>query len=186
MYWHQGCVITATVSIQREGGEGAGSYLRRCEFMVQKEFLNSSFLYLRECEYRSHMYSHKIYFLGNCFLHVLVLCWGVVFLIKGTILPSERKNSRLNSHKIESVNVSVSLDREAHSMDQYRSRPKLSENFDRMIGPYEFQGKNSYGPIIGPYECSWGNSYGPMVLKVLPKFPPTLVLVHGWLFSGTH
>ena len=29
---------------------------------------------------------------------------------------------------------------------------------------------------------SWGNSYGPMVLKVLPKFPPTLVLVHGWLF----
>ena len=29
---------------------------------------------------------------------------------------------------------------------------------------------------------SWGNSYGPMVLKVLLKFPPTLVLVHGWLF----
>ena len=29
---------------------------------------------------------------------------------------------------------------------------------------------------------SWGNSYGPMVLKVLQKFPPTLVLVHGWLF----
>ena len=28
----------------------------------------------------------------------------------------------------------------------------------------------------------WGNSYGPMVLKVRPKFPPTLVLVHGWLF----
>ena len=25
-------------------------------------------------------------------------------------------------------------------------------------------------------------SYGPMVLKVLQKFPPTLVLVHGWLF----
>ena len=23
-----------------------------------------------------------------------------------------------------------------------------------------------------------------MVLKVLPKFPPTLVLVHGWLFPG--
>ena len=31
---------------------------------------------------------------------------------------------------------------------------------------------------------SWGNSYGPMVLKVLQKFPPTLVLVHGWLFPG--
>ena len=29
---------------------------------------------------------------------------------------------------------------------------------------------------------SWGNSYGPMVPKVLLKFPPTLALVHGWLF----
>ena len=29
---------------------------------------------------------------------------------------------------------------------------------------------------------SWGNSYGPMVLKGLLKFPPTLALVHGWLF----
>ena len=32
------------------------------------------------------------------------------------------------------------------------------------------------------YTFSWGNSYGPMVLKVLLKFPPTLALVHGWLF----
>ena len=31
---------------------------------------------------------------------------------------------------------------------------------------------------------SWRNSYGPMVLKVLQKLPPTLVLVHGWLFPG--
>ena len=31
---------------------------------------------------------------------------------------------------------------------------------------------------------SWGNSYGPMVLKVLLKFPPTLVLVHGWLLPA--
>ena len=31
---------------------------------------------------------------------------------------------------------------------------------------------------------SWGNLYGPMVLKVLQKFPPTLVLVHGWLFPA--
>ena len=31
---------------------------------------------------------------------------------------------------------------------------------------------------------SWGNSYGPMVLKVLLEFPPTLVLVHGWLFPA--
>ena len=41
-------------------------------------------------------------------------------------------------------------------------------------------GGSSYGPIIGPY----GNSYGPMVLKVLLKFPPTLALVHGWLFPA--
>ena len=33
---------------------------------------------------------------------------------------------------------------------------------------------------------SWGNSYGPMVLKVLLKSPPTLVLVHRWIFpEGT-
>ena len=32
---------------------------------------------------------------------------------------------------------------------------------------------------------SWGNSYGPMVLKVLPKFAPTLGLVHGWLFPDS-
>ena len=31
---------------------------------------------------------------------------------------------------------------------------------------------------------SWGNSYGPMVLKVLLKFHPALVLVHGWLFPA--
>ena len=31
---------------------------------------------------------------------------------------------------------------------------------------------------------SWGNSYGPMVLRVFLKFPPTLALVHGWLFPG--
>ena len=56
------------------------------------------------------------------------------------------------------------------------------------------QGRALYGPIpvktetfrelSGPlvHTFSWGNSYGPMVLKVLLKFPPTLVLVHGWLF----
>ena len=33
---------------------------------------------------------------------------------------------------------------------------------------------------------SWGNSYGPMVLKVLQRFPPTLVLVHRWLFPAAH
>ena len=65
-------------------------------------------------------------------------------------------------------------------MDQYRSRLKLSENFERHWSI----------PISGEihidqslvHTFSWGNSYGPMVLKVLPKFPLTLVLVHGWLF----
>ena len=32
----------------------------------------------------------------------------------------------------------------------------------------------------------WGNPYGLIVLKVLLEFPPTLALVHGWLFpEGT-
>ena len=59
------------------------------------------------------------------------------------------------------------------SMDQCRSRLKLSENFERhwsiplpIIGPYPFLGK-----------FVWTN--GP---ELFLKFPPTLVLVHGWLF----
>ena len=57
-------------------------------------------------------------------------------------------------------------------------------NFQRtlsVIGPYEFRGKfiwTNHWSIPFP----GGNSYGPMVLKVFLKFPPTLVLVHGWLF----
>ena len=55
-------------------------------------------------------------------------------------------------------------------MDQYRSRPKLSENFERHWSI----------PISGEihmdqslvHTFSWGNSYGPMVLEVLQKFPP--------------
>ena len=35
-------------------------------------------------------------------------------------------------------------------MDQYRSRLKLSENFERRLVHTNFGG-NSYGPIIGPY-----------------------------------
>ena len=62
--------------------------------------------------------------------------------------------------------------REEHSMDQYRSRLKLSENFEREIHMDQ--------SLIHTF--SWGNSYGPMVLKVLQKFPPTLVLAHGWFF----
>ena len=68
-------------------------------------------------------------------------------------------------------------------MDQYRSRLKLSERFERHWSI----------PISGEIHMdlslvhmnSWGNSYGPMVLKVLLEFPRALVLVHGWLFLGT-
>ena len=70
--------------------------------------------------------------------------------------------------------------REEHSMDQYRSRPKISENFERHWSipcPGEIHMDQSL-----VHTFSWGNSYGPMVLKVLQKFSPTLVLVHGWLF----
>ena len=70
--------------------------------------------------------------------------------------------------------------RKEHSMDQYRSRPKLSENF---AGHWSipFSGEIHMDQSL-VHTFSWGNSYGPMVLKVFQKFPPTLVLVHGWLF----
>ena len=74
------------------------------------------------------------------------------------------------------------LCKEGNSMDQYRSRPKLSENFERHWSI----------PISGEihmdqslvHTFSWGNSYEPTVLKVLPKFPLALVLVYGWLFPA--
>ena len=60
------------------------------------------------------------------------------------------------------------------------SRLKLSENFQdhwsiRILGEIHMDQS-----LVHTF--SWGNSYGPMVLKVLWKFPPTLALVHGWLF----
>ena len=70
--------------------------------------------------------------------------------------------------------------REEHSMDQYRSRPKLSENFERHWS-IRISGETHMDQSL-VHTFSWGNSYGPMVLKVLQKFLPTLVLVHGWLF----
>ena len=72
--------------------------------------------------------------------------------------------------------------REEHSMDQYRSRLKVSENFEghwSISFPGEIHMDQS---LVHTFSC--GNSYGPMVLKVLQKFPPTLVLVHGWLFPA--
>ena len=70
--------------------------------------------------------------------------------------------------------------REEHSMDQCRSRLKLSENFERHWS-IRISGEIHMDQSL-VHTFSWGNSHGPMVLKVLLKFPPTLVLVHGWLF----
>ena len=70
--------------------------------------------------------------------------------------------------------------REEHSMDQYRSRPKLFTNFqDHWSIPISGEIHMDQSLV---HSFSWGNSYGPMVLKILLKFPPKLVLVHGWLF----
>ena len=71
--------------------------------------------------------------------------------------------------------------REEHSMGQDRSRLKLSENFERHWSTL-ISGETHMDQSL-VHTFSWGNSHGPMVLKVLLKFPPTLVLVHGWLFS---
>ena len=65
-------------------------------------------------------------------------------------------------------------------MDQYRSRLKLSENFERHWSILISGEIHMDQSLVHTF--SWGNSYGPMVLKVFLKFPPTLVLVHGWLF----
>ena len=65
-------------------------------------------------------------------------------------------------------------------MDQYRSRLKLSENFERHWSIL-ISGEIHIDQSL-VHTFSWGNSYGPMVLKVFLKFPPTLALVHGWLF----
>ena len=66
---------------------------------------------------------------------------------------------------------------------QCRSRLKLSENFERHWS-IRISGEIHVDQSL-VHTFSWGNSYGPMVLKVLLKFPPTLVLVHGWLFPDS-
>ena len=65
-------------------------------------------------------------------------------------------------------------------MDQCRSRLKLSENSEHHWS-IRISGEIRMDQSL-VHTFSWGNSYGPMVLKVLLKFPPTLALVHGWLF----
>ena len=58
--------------------------------------------------------------------------------------------------------------REEHSMDQYRSRLKLSENFERHWS-IRISGEIHMDQSLVHTFC-WGNSYGPMVLKVLLNF----------------
>ena len=65
-------------------------------------------------------------------------------------------------------------------MDQYRSRLKLSEKFERHWS-IRISGEIHMDQSL-VHTFSWGNLNGPMVPKVLLRFPPTLVLVHGWLF----
>ena len=64
--------------------------------------------------------------------------------------PLDSRSQPRQESKQRSQDEAPSNSREEHSMDQNRSRLKLSENFERPIGPYQFRGK-SYGPIIGPY-----------------------------------
>ena len=68
-------------------------------------------------------------------------------------------------------------DREEHSMDQCRSRLKLSENFERHWSILISGVIHMDQSLVNTF--SWGKSYGPMVLKIFLKFPPALVLVRG-------
>ena len=90
-----------------------------------------------------------------------------------------RVGIQLASEKIAALACVV---REEHSMDQCRSRLKLSENFERHWSIPISEEIHMDQSLVHTF--SWGNSYGPTVLKVLQKFPPTLALVHGWLFPG--
>ena len=75
--------------------------------------------------------------------------------------------------------------REEHSMDQYLSRLKLSENVERHWSiPISEEIHMNQSLVHTDHTFSWGNPYGPMVIKVLQKFPPALALVHGWLFPA--
>ena len=71
-------------------------------------------------------------------------------------------------------------DREEHSMDQCRPRLKLSENFERHWSILILGEIRMDQSLVHTF--SWGNLYRAIVLRVFLKFPPTLVLVHGWLF----
>ena len=65
----------------------------------------------------------------------------------------------------------------------YGPMPVKTRTFREILEPLVHMNcrGNSQGPMA-PLPFFQGNSYGPMVLKVRPKFPPRLALVHGWLF----
>ena len=101
--------------------------------------------------------------------------WGVFVPCTS---PTELQAHPLKSHEVSNDG---SLFREEHSMDQYRSRLKLSENFERRWSIQISGGICMDQSLVHTF--SWGNSYGPMVLKAFLKFP-TLALVHGWLLTA--
>ena len=100
-----------------------------------------------------------------CCINIGGLCRGFSWRIFWALFPTKLR---------------INNTREERSMDQCRSRPKLSENFERNWS-IQISGEIHMDQLL-VHTFSWGNSYGPMVLKVLQKFPPTLALVHGWLF----
>ena len=55
-------------------------------------------------------------------------------------------------------------------MDQYRLRPKLSENFERHWS-IQISGEIHMDQSL-VHTFSWGSSYGTMVLEVLQKVSP--------------
>ena len=67
------------------------------------------------------------------------------------------------------------IPREEHSMDQYRSRLKLSENFEHHWSIL-ISGEFMYGPIIGPYlflgKFIWTN--GPESSSKVPPYTGTI------------
>ena len=139
----------------------------------------------------------------NCFpivmtsldLSLRLLIWFLAFEVSHRGYLCHRDHYQINSPRISPViNLSKTtklipiefqpsnLCREERSMDQYRSRLKLSENFERHWSIRISGEIHMDQSLVHTFSC--GNSYGPMVLKVLQKFPPTLVLVHGWLFPA--
>ena len=73
-------------------------------------------------------------------------------------------------YDLGSLKIAFPCYKEEHSMDQYRSRLKLSENFERQWSILVSGEIHMDQSLVHTF--SWGNSYGPMVLKVLLKFPP--------------